>query len=89
MKVLRFGAVWCPSCIIMKSRWQKIEKELTWLKTEYYDYDQDKEVVKKYNIGRDIPIFVFLDKEGNEFERMKGEIDRKDLIKFLEANKDK
>lgn len=89
MKVLKFGAVWCPGCIIMKPRWQKIEKELPWLQTEYYDYDQDKEMVKKYNIGRDIPIFVFLDKEGNEFARKKGEIDKKDLIKFLEENKTK
>jgi len=89
MKVLKFGAVWCPSCIIMKPRWQKIEQELTWLETEYYDYDQDKEMVEKYNIGKDIPVFVFLDREEQEFERMKGEIDKKDLIKFLEENKDR
>jgi len=89
MKVLKFGAVWCPGCIIMRPRWQKIEQELTWLETEYYDYDQNKEMVNRYNIGRDIPVFVFLDREGIEFKRMNGEIDRKDLIKFLEENKDK
>lgn len=69
--------------------WQKIEQELAWLVSEYYDYDQDKEMVAKYNIGKDIPIFVFLDKENNEFTRKQGEIDRKDLIKFLEENKDR
>ncbi|OGY47701.1 MAG: hypothetical protein A3J62_03900 [Candidatus Buchananbacteria bacterium RIFCSPHIGHO2_02_FULL_38_8] len=45
MKVLIFGAVWCPGCIIMKPRWKKIEEELTWLQTEYYDYDQDNAMV--------------------------------------------
>jgi len=89
MKVLKFGAVWCPGCIIMKPRWQKIEAELPWLETEYFDYDKDKEAVEKYKIGRDIPVFIFLDKTGAEFERMKGEIDRKDLLKFLEENKNK
>ncbi len=89
MKVLRFGAVWCPGCIVMRWRWQKIEKELAWLQTEDYDYNRDKEMVTKYNIGKDIPIFVFLDRDGLEFNRMKGEIDRKDLIKFLMENKDK
>ena len=87
MKVLKFGAMWCPGCIIMKSRWQKTEKELPWLETVYYDYDQDTEMIQKYDIGKDIPVFIFLDKEGSEFKRMKGEIDRKDLIKFLEENK--
>jgi len=89
MKVLKFGAVWCPGCIIMKPRWEKIEEELTWLETEYFDYDQDKDKVEAYNVGKDIPVFIFLDKNGNEFDRMKGEIDKKDLIKFLRKNKDK
>ena len=89
MKVLKFGAVWCPGCIIMKPRWQAIEKELPWLETVYYDYDQDKAMVAQYQIGRDIPVFVFLDKNGQEFARLKGEIDKKDLIKFLLENKEK
>lgn len=62
---------------------------MPWLETEYYDYDQDKDMVEKYEIGRDIPVFVFLDKQGSEFERMKGEIDRNDLVEFLKKNKDK
>ncbi len=89
MKVLRFDAVWCPACIIMRSRWQKIQQGLPWLETESYDYDRDKEMAAKYNIGRDIPVFIFLDKAGLEFARRQGEIDRKELIKFLEENKEK
>jgi len=31
--------------LVMRSRWQEIEKELPWLETEMYDYDKDKEMV--------------------------------------------
>ena len=89
MKVLKFGADWCPGCLIMRPRWQEIEKELPWLNTAYYDYDRDTEIIEKYQIGREIPIFVFLDKNGQEFARMKGEISKKELITFLLSNKDK
>jgi thiol-disulfide isomerase/thioredoxin len=89
MKVLSFGAVWCPSCILMKLRWEKIQKELSWLQIEYYDYNQDKEMIARYNIGRDIPLAIFLDQQNNELNRWQGEIDRQELIKFLGENKDK
>jgi len=25
MKVLKFGAVWCPGCLVMRPRWAEIE----------------------------------------------------------------
>ena len=43
MKVLKFGAVWCLGCLIMKPRWTEIETENTWLETEYYDFDESLE----------------------------------------------
>lgn len=48
MKVLKFGAQWCPACITMKPRWAEVEDEHQWLETEYYDADEAEEVVKKY-----------------------------------------
>jgi thiol-disulfide isomerase/thioredoxin len=90
MKVLKFGAVWCSGCLVMRPRWREVEKEQPWLKTEYYDYDQAKAVVKKYRIesGR-LPVFVFLDKKGNEFLRKSGEFSKKELVEIVTANKDK
>jgi thiol-disulfide isomerase/thioredoxin len=49
MKVLKFGAIWCPSCLIMRPRWQEIEKENPWLKNEYFDFDENKAMVEKYH----------------------------------------
>ena len=83
MKILKFGAVWCPGCLVMKPRWAEIEKEYPHLKTEYYDYDNDKEMVEKWNITDILPAFIFLDDSGQEFLRLTGEIDKKELIKII------
>ena len=89
MKVLKFGAVWCPGCLIMKPRWKEIEAENVWLQTEYYDFDNDKELVNKYSITTTLPTFIFLDNEDKEFLRLNGEIDKKELIDLINKNKDK
>lgn len=89
MKVLKFGAVWCPGCLIMKPRWEEIEKENIWLKTEYYDCDENKEIVAEWKIGNTLPVFIFIDKEGNEFLRLIGEQSKKKLVDIILTNKDK
>lgn len=89
MKVLKFGAVWCPGCLVMKPRWKEIETENPWLETEYYDFDQDKEMVEKYQIINVLPVCVFLDKSGNEFLRFNGEINKAKLIEIINQNKNK
>lgn len=90
MKVLKFGAVWCSSCLVMRPRWQKIEKHHKWLKTKYYDFDNDKQMVKKYNIQSEkLPTFVFLDKKNRELFRLSGEISEEKIQKVVLENKDK
>jgi thiol-disulfide isomerase/thioredoxin len=88
MKVLKFGAVWCPGCLVMKPRWEEIEKEHPWLETEYFDYDKSKDAVKQYCIGTNLPVFVFLDKDRNEILRLQGEIKKDELIRIITENKD-
>ena len=87
MRVLKFGAVWCPGCIVMKPRWKEIETENSWLETEYRDFDQDKEMVENYHITNVLPVFVFLDKDGGEFLRLNGEIEKDKLIEIINQNK--
>ena len=89
MKVLKFGAVWCSGCLVMKPRWKKIEEENPWLETEYYDYDTDKEMVEKYKIDKTLPAFVFLDKDEKELLRLNGEIDKDKLVEIINQNRDK
>jgi thiol-disulfide isomerase/thioredoxin len=89
MKVLKFGAVWCPGCLVMRPRWQEIEKENPWLATEYYDIDDSPEMAAKYSITKDIPVFVFLDKDGTEILRLKGEVDKDKLVAAVNEHRDK
>jgi len=89
MKVLKFGAVWCPGCLIMKPRWKEIEEENPWLQTEYYDFDSEREAAEKYGINKTLPIFIFLDKNGQEFMRLNGEVPKKDLVQVINENKER
>lgn len=88
MKVLRFGAIWCVECLTMRPIWQKIEEEMPELETEYYDADESPDILKKYKAD-DIPVFVFLDKEGNEITRFKGMKKKEDIINIIKENLDK
>ena len=83
MKVLKFGAKWCLGCMTMKPRWEKIEKETPWLKTEFYDFDEDKRMVKKHKIDKSLPVFVFLDKKGHEIERLRGTVSREKILEKI------
>lgn len=89
MKVLKFGAVWCPGCLVMRPMWQEIEKENQWLKNEYYDYDQDEKAVKKWHVDDTLPTFIFVDKYEKELFRLQGERSKQELLKLLLENKDK
>lgn len=88
MKVLKFGAVWCSGCLVMKPRWAEIESENPWLETEMHDFDQDKEAVDKYNITDVLPVCVFLNKDGAEILRLSGEVRKEDLIAAIEKYKE-
>jgi thiol-disulfide isomerase/thioredoxin len=90
MKVLKFGAVWCAGCLVMKPRWKEIEAENPWLKTEYFDFDNDKEKVNKYKIeDGNLPVFIFLDNKGKEFLRLSGEIEKEKIVETITEYKDK
>jgi thiol-disulfide isomerase/thioredoxin len=90
MKVLKFGAVWCNGCLVMRPRWAEIEKENPWLKTEYFDFDQNREMADKYGIASGVlPVFIFLDREGKEILRLSGEVEKKELFEVIAKNKDK
>jgi len=90
MKVLKFGAVWCSGCLVMRPRWAEIEKDNSWLKTEYFDFDTDRETVNKHGIVSGVlPVFVFLDKKSKEILRLSGEVEKDELLRVIAENKDK
>jgi thiol-disulfide isomerase/thioredoxin len=90
MKVIKIGADWCSGCLVMKPRWREIEDEYQWLKTEYLDYDKDRQQVEEYGVesGR-LPVFIFLDRQGKEVDRLHGEPSKDKLIDLINKYKDK
>jgi thiol-disulfide isomerase/thioredoxin len=88
MKVLKFGAIWCKECIVMRPMWNDIEEEMPELTTEYIDIDENEEATKKYDI-KAVPVFIFLDKDNNEILRLKGAQKKDNLIKLVKENIDK
>lgn len=88
MKVIKIGASWCVGCKVMGPRWKEIECEISWLQTEYYDFDENEEFVNKLNVTA-MPTFIFLDKEGNEILRLTGEVEKDKLIETINEYKEK
>ncbi len=88
MKVLKFGAIWCKECLVMKPMWTEIENEIKGFDAEYFDADEHEEKLKEYNVS-DVPTFIFLDKNGKEIERLKGAQNKEELIKLVKENLNK
>lgn len=88
MKVIKIGATWCAGCIVMGPLWKEIEQELPRLETEFYDFDENPEIVEQYSLDGNIPYFIFLDKEGSVLEKINGEFSKKELLERIEKYKD-
>jgi thiol-disulfide isomerase/thioredoxin len=90
MKILKIGAVWCSGCLVMRPIWKKIEAENMALDTEYYDFDERKDIVSKYNIDKGIlPVAIFLDLSGNEILRLSGEVTRERILQAIKEFRDR
>ena len=88
MKVLKFGAVWCADCLVMRPMWQEVEKQIPGFETEYYDADESPDALKKYKV-KNIPECIFLDQDGQEIFRLQGIQNKEDILKAVKENLDK
>jgi len=88
MRVIKIGAVWCKECLVMRPLWKEIEGEMPELRTEYFDADENPDLLEKYGI-KNIPSFIFLDKNDNEILCLNGMQDREGLLKAIQENIDK
>ena len=84
MKILKFNAVWCSGCLVMKKTIKEIDDLYPNIEIESYDYDMDQEEVEKWNIGEIIPVLIFVDENNNEISRLVGEKTQKEIIKEIE-----
>ena len=85
MHVIKICVTCCNGCLFMLPRWDEIEKENPGLETEFFDFDESPEIVKKYSVDENLPVAIFLDKDGNELKRFNGEVEKDELLKALET----
>lgn len=79
MKIIKIGAIWCSSCLVMKSRMQELTKNrnIEWISI---DYEDANELLQKYSIKDDIlPIYI---REDNHTVLI-GEKNKKEIEDFL------
>ena len=69
----------------MKPMWEEIEAQFPELESEFYDADENPEKLEEWEVNN-IPTFIYLDKNGEEFSRMTGAQNKEELSKFVEDN---
>lgn len=80
MKIIKIGAVWCSSCLIMKSRFNDLMKNKD-IEIIEYDYDNAEEIMNKYGINTDIlPIYIRIDNS----KYIIGEKNKREILEFIE-----
>jgi len=83
MKLLMFGAVWCPGCIVTEAKVKQIKQEFENLETIYYDSEENDVEFENFKIGDIIPVLVLVDEFGKELDRLVGEKTKKDIKKMI------
>jgi thiol-disulfide isomerase/thioredoxin len=78
MDIVFIGASWCSSCLVMRSRLEKVLKETKDIVVTEMDIDSDAEKIMTYNPGKILPVMVFVI-DAVEKKRIIGEIALKTL----------
>ena len=83
MKLIKFSALWCPSCLIMNTRVNKRGNEYKLEFIEYY-YVVVSNKVEEYKVGDILPVII-LENNNKEVARIIGEKSEKELKKIVEG----
>jgi len=83
MKIIKFTALWCADCIVMRPMWTEIKNKYPDLVIEEYDFDDHMEIAASYQIKK-VPHTIFIDHEGNELSRIEGLKNRQELLNIIE-----
>lgn len=81
-KIILFTAIWCPSCLIMRPRYQALVTAFDY-RLEEVDFDDNSHLVKAYNIGKTLPVAIIIDDQLQEIKRIIGEVSPKKLQELL------
>ena len=86
MKIIKINAVWCPACILSNKIWKNAKNDFPDLDIEELDFDFDEEEVKKYEVGKILPVVIFMDQD-KEIDRLIGEKTKEEIYEAIERNR--
>ena len=81
MKLKVASALWCPACLVVHSRINKLSKTYPNLPVEFIDIDMQEEKAKEFNPLEVLPVFLLVENDGTVIKRLTGELSNKQLIK--------
>lgn len=84
MKIIKIGAIWCPSCIIVNKYFKKLKNEYDNIEFIDLDIDIDEEEISKYNIGTTLPVIILKNDKDEEVKRVVGEVEEQILINEID-----
>ena len=82
MKLIKISALWCPACLITNKAVNKLIEEDKNIELISLDYDFDEEEVKKYNVGKILPVLIF-EKDNKEVLRLNSEKNYEEIKKVV------
>ncbi|MBR1413087.1 MAG: thioredoxin family protein [Bacilli bacterium] len=80
--VVIVSAVWCGSCLILKTHLKKLKEEYQELEIKYLDYDFDEEEVSGLNVSNKLPVIIAYN-DSIEISRLIGEKSYEEIVNFL------
>ena len=85
MKIVKINSMACPSCIIMNNIFDELKSKYDFSYDEF-DYDFDE---FDYEVGKTLPVFIFLNESDEEVSRLVGEVSKEkfeeEIKKFIEG----
>lgn len=84
MQLISISAMWCPACLIMRPRIDKILKEFPMMEMIEYDYDMDEDVISKFEVGTTLPVFILMN-NNQEVLRIIGEKKEEEIMTLLKG----
>ena len=84
MQIVRFTALWCTSCLLMKSRWKEFFKDYPNIDIIDVDFDDSPDLVEKYQIGTTLPVMIVYNENQIEMKRIVGEKSVKELKRLFQ-----
>jgi thiol-disulfide isomerase/thioredoxin len=81
-KILLVTAIWCPSCLIMRPRYEQYVKANDDVILIEKDYDNDQKELSVYQLKRKLPAAIIFN-EDKEINRIVGEKSKRQLLKLL------